>query len=176
MTFIIYLKDNNLEIDAAVCSGLIFLSGLAAINYTDDNNFKLNSVVISLLMAAALFSKYLLIKKGIKKIFLLGIAAILLMIATLSFFSPLILITFGMLVSLFYKKPFVTINDKDVFICKTLGSRSYDWSLFNNIILKDNLLTLDFETNNILQLEVDSPSIELNEAAINIFCKSQLSK
>jgi hypothetical protein len=70
-------------------------------------------------------------------------------------------------------------------------NKHYRWPDFNNIILKDDLLTLDFTTNKILQVEpdwnksVEEGGIELwevgegypeTEQEFNDFCRQQLNK
>ena len=67
----------------------------------------------------------------------------------------------------------------------------YGWSDFDNIVLKDDLLTLDFTTNKILQVEPDwnmsiaaagieswevGESYPETEKEFNDFCKQQLNK
>jgi hypothetical protein len=52
--------------------------------------------------------------------------------------------------------------------------KKYQWNQFSNVILKDNILTLDFKTNKLLQAEVDTKNID--DQAFNTFAKEQLIK
>ena len=52
--------------------------------------------------------------------------------------------------------------------------KKLDWSLLNNVILKDNILTLDFKNNTLLQAEVEKSDV--NEIDFNSFAKSQMEK
>jgi hypothetical protein len=52
--------------------------------------------------------------------------------------------------------------------------KKYQWDEFSNVILKDNILTLDFKNNKLLQAEIANKSI--NEEAFNTFAKEQLNK
>jgi hypothetical protein len=52
--------------------------------------------------------------------------------------------------------------------------KKYQWNEFSNVILKDNILTLDFKNNKILQAQIDTAGI--NEEAFNTFAKDQLNK
>jgi hypothetical protein len=52
--------------------------------------------------------------------------------------------------------------------------KKLDWSLLNNVILKDNILTLDFKNNTLLQAEVERSDV--NEIDFNSFAKSQMEK
>jgi len=51
--------------------------------------------------------------------------------------------------------------------------KDFDWNMFNNVILKDNILTLDFKNNRLIQAEIDK-SHEINERQFNSFAQSQL--
>jgi hypothetical protein len=52
--------------------------------------------------------------------------------------------------------------------------KEFDWNVFDNVILKDNILTLDFKNNKLIQLEIEK-SQNINEQQFNSFAKSQLS-
>ena len=47
------------------------------------------------------------------------------------------------------------------------------WNEFNNVILKDHILTLDFKNNKLIQAEIEK-SLEINEVIFNSFAKAQL--
>jgi|SRR5580704_1514793 hypothetical protein len=62
-------------------------------------------------------------------------------------------------------------------VINQLFKKKYPWSVFNNILLKDGLLTLDFKNNKIFQreaLEEDDP--EAGEDEFNDYCRDQLNK
>lgn len=50
--------------------------------------------------------------------------------------------------------------------------KKYQWDQFSNVVLKDNILTLDFKNNKLLQAEIATTNI--NEDAFNTFAKEQL--
>lgn len=52
--------------------------------------------------------------------------------------------------------------------------KKYEWNELNNVILKDNLLTIDFKNNRIVQAEIMNQDI--NEDEFNAFTKRQLIK
>lgn len=52
--------------------------------------------------------------------------------------------------------------------------KELDWRLFNNVILKDNILTLDYKNNKLLQAEIEENDI--NEIDFNSFAKLQMEK
>jgi hypothetical protein len=174
MKFIIRLKNNNLEIDTSICRALLLLSFLVTFLYKNEANNIINLAIGLVLMLAVLFTKYLLCQLSIKKIVLLTIAAILLFVATYSSTFSLLLLLIGMLSDLLHKTPIITIDATEVRINKILSNKGYNWEEFSNVILKDNLLTIDFANNTILQLEIENSGETINEAELNTFCKACL--
>ena len=66
-----------------------------------------------------------------------------------------------------FSNEFVTIN--------TLFRKKYAWSAFDNVVLKDGLLTLDFRNNRIFQRETtedDEPDADEDE--FNQYCRERL--
>ncbi|MEO5648876.1 MAG: hypothetical protein ABIR03_03010 [Ginsengibacter sp.] len=51
--------------------------------------------------------------------------------------------------------------------------RQFDWSSFSNVLLKDNILTIDFTDNKLLQAEIE-PLQNVNEPQFNSFSKAQI--
>jgi hypothetical protein len=51
--------------------------------------------------------------------------------------------------------------------------KDYSWSAFNNVVLKDNILTLDFKNNHLIQAEVEEPK-NIDEKRFNVFAQEQL--
>lgn len=74
------------------------------------------------------------------------------------------------------KRPLEIGFSADRVVVNTLFKRSYVWSDFNNIILKDGLLTLDFKDNRLLQKEVadDEDEDDADEDEFNDYCRSRL--
>jgi hypothetical protein len=51
----------------------------------------------------------------------------------------------------------------------------YSWSEFSNVMLRDNILTLDFDNNKLIQLEIENEK-NINEVEFNEFAHHQLVK
>ena len=63
----------------------------------------------------------------------------------------------------------------DRVVINTLIKQRHDWSAFNNIILKDGLLTLDFKSNRLIQKEVmDDEEEDADEDEFNAYCQQML--
>jgi hypothetical protein len=61
-------------------------------------------------------------------------------------------------------------------VINTVIRRSYTWTDFTNIILKDNLLTLDFKNNRLFQRETIDEEGDTEEDEFNEYCQEQLNK
>lgn len=58
-------------------------------------------------------------------------------------------------------------------------NRKIAWAELNNVVLRDDLLTIDLKNNSIIQVEVDDEDdeeYEVGEDEFNSYCRTQLSK
>ncbi|MEP6926410.1 MAG: hypothetical protein ABI834_02185 [Ginsengibacter sp.] len=51
--------------------------------------------------------------------------------------------------------------------------KQYEWEMLSNVMLRDNILTIDFKNNKLIQLEIES---NLSEVNFNQFAQQQLFK
>lgn len=58
----------------------------------------------------------------------------------------------------------------------TVFATRHKWSEFNNIVLKDNLLTLDYKNNKLLQRETIDEEGDAEEDEFNDYCRLMLTK
>jgi hypothetical protein len=74
------------------------------------------------------------------------------------------------------KRPLEIGFDRDRVVINTLIRQRHDWSAFNNIVLRDGLLTLDFKSNRLLQREVadDDDDDYADEEEFNAYCQDRL--
>jgi len=73
------------------------------------------------------------------------------------------------------KHPLEVGFTEDMIVINTLFRKKYSWSDFNNIVLKDDLLTLDFKNNKLFQKEVlDDDEPDANEDEFNEYCRRWL--
>ena len=75
------------------------------------------------------------------------------------------------------------MKSKYFHLCKFLGfpvgeafpKKNIQWSELDNVVIKDNVLTIDFKNNNLIQHTFDQSENEtLDEVALNQFVKSHL--
>ena len=62
----------------------------------------------------------------------------------------------------------------DRVVINNLIRKKYSWQAFNNVLLKDGLLTLDFKNNRILQKETLDEEGDAEEEEFNEYCNGQL--
>jgi hypothetical protein len=74
------------------------------------------------------------------------------------------------------KRPLEIGFDRDRVVINTLVKQRFDWTAFNNIVLKDGLLTLDFKNNRLMQKEVadDGDDDDADEKEFNEYCRVRL--
>ena len=171
--FIFRIKDNRLAIDIAILRALLALAAIASLFYRTANPFYINVSVSVILFLLSVFTRMILLKYNIRPVLLTGAAAVLFFITTLSIGFAVTLFIIGMLPAFFYKTPLVEVSNEKVTIKRMIGSSEYEWEQFSNIILKDNLLTLDFKNNKVLQLEVDEKTA-IDQTTFNIFCAGKI--
>lgn len=64
----------------------------------------------------------------------------------------------------------------NIFIKKTnFPAVEYQWNQMSNVMLRDSILTLDFNNNKLIQIEVDNET-NINEVEFNEFAQQQLIK
>jgi len=64
----------------------------------------------------------------------------------------------------------------DSVVIGSLLRRKYKWTDFNNVVLKDDLLTLDFKNNRLLQRETIDEEGDAEEDEFNDYCRERLAK
>lgn len=168
------IKDNGPDLDIVITRAMLALSAIAAIVYRTDDYYFLNLTAAILLVIAAVFIRFLLEKFRIKKFILLLAAAIVLFIATRSFSFAIILLVYGYLVKFLTQKPLVSVSTEGIKLTKLFNTTLHKWADFSNVILKDGLLTLDFQNNKLLQVNIDAGAKPVDELAFNNFCRMQL--
>ena len=84
----------------------------------------------------------------------------------------LICILWGILFRLALQKLQFIFNI-DVVKKENFPKKEFGWNTFSNVMLKDNMLTLDFKNNKILQAEIES-ALNINEEEFNSFACTQI--
>ena len=166
-----HIKNNGPELDITVIRAMLAVSAIATLVYRGEEYIFINILAAMALVLGAIFIKVLLSKYNLSKFGLMVAAAILLLTATRSIAFAAVLLVYGWLLKFLNKKPVLLVSEEGITIKKLLTSPAYPWSDFSNVILKDNLLTLDFKTNKLFQINIDESDTAVEPAAFNAFCK-----
>ena len=130
--------------------------------------------VLLLLMAVMMKTIMDKLKLGDRPL-LIGVAVFLLL-GTFSIVFSLAMLAVGFGAKLLYRQPTISVDEQSISRKKITGTKRYQWRQFENIILKDNLLTLDFRNNKVLQLEIMDQAQPTDESRFKQFCELHLSE
>jgi hypothetical protein len=164
------IKDSGTDLDIIVSRALLGIAATAAAFFQTEGMFILNFLAAGLLILAAIFMNALITKYKLNKLVLLTVGALLLLIATHSIGMALILLAVGYCTKFLTVQAIVTISDNGVTIKKLLINRLHQWTEFSNVIVKDNLLSLDFKSNKLIQLVIEESQPPVDEKAFYEFC------
>jgi hypothetical protein len=91
-----------------------------------------------------------------------------------NYYVVIALVILGIFYHLALQKIKIVFNAEKV-ASLNFPQKDYDWNEFNNVIIKDSILTLDFKNNHLLQAEIEEPE-NINENEFNSFAKAQLNR
>ncbi|CAN5684744.1 hypothetical protein BH11BAC3_BH11BAC3_17660 [soil metagenome] len=169
-----HIKDDGPDIDIIVTRAMLAIAAVACYVYRTDDLIYLNSIAALLLIVLAAFVKTILLKFNIGRLIVLSVAAIILCIATRSIIFGAILLIYGTVIKRFYKKPFIQLSRDGIVIKRLWNGPVQPWTAFNNVMLKDNLLTIDFTNNKLYQVTIEEDMDEFGEEGFNAFCSALL--
>jgi hypothetical protein len=69
----------------------------------------------------------------------------------------------------------IAVTERKIIVPSLLKDRIIHWSELTNLVKKDDLLTLDFKNNKLMQTEVFNNE-DVNEEEFNRFCQQQLAR
>ena len=74
------------------------------------------------------------------------------------------------------KRTTVLFSNDGIHMTRVFKTVIFPWSEMDNVILKDDLLTIDFKTNKIIQVEIVEQGRIVDEAEFNLFCNEHLNR
>jgi cellulose synthase/poly-beta-1,6-N-acetylglucosamine synthase-like glycosyltransferase len=182
MQFSFTLKDNNLKGYNQFTWFLFFLHIIVASVFALNTNDSKTSVSIYVLLGFyALLSIVYFFYRTHKKAFETFSLILALLYANFWFqhvgiIAALIFIAVYLVVTIVKgKRTTVLFSDEEIQLTRVFKTVVFPWSEMENVILKDNLLTIDFKTNKIIQVEIVESARAVDEAEFNRFCTEQLS-
>ncbi|GAC1396679.1 MAG: hypothetical protein NVSMB63_17140 [Sediminibacterium sp.] len=69
--------------------------------------------------------------------------------------------------------PEVAFDETEI-VFNTLPKKRFSWDMLSNVVLKDNLITIDFKNNKLIQKEIESTATLREEQDFNEFCRKML--
>jgi hypothetical protein len=171
------LKDNNQKAYNQFTWFLFFLHLIAAAVFvlnTGDDKVKL-SIYILLGFYSILVITWFILRKHSKAMETFSLIMALLyanfwfqnagIIAVIIF--ALVYITVTLVKG---KSTSVLFTEDGIHLTRLFKTVIFPWTEMDNVILKDNLLTIDFKTNKIIQVEIMENSRMVDETEFNLFC------
>ena len=80
-------------------------------------------------------------------------------------------------IGFYASKKFKVIFSADKILYPSFPVKTFLWSEVSNVILKDNVLTIDLKNNKLIQAVIEKSSAdEIDEAGFNEFCRQQLTR
>ena len=178
--FVFTLKDNNQKAFNSFFWFLFFLHLIAAA-FIAVNTFKSSQTNIPafsiavLLLITAFF--YLFKNKFKQKNYQLVLFALMVLFWVLqAAWLPAVIVAVAIALSIVIlkKKSEAIFSVENIIITKSLFKKTYSWVAIQHTILKDNLLSIDFKNNHLLQVEIAAGNIPIDENVFNQFCYQQL--
>src|ERR1700757_309604 len=172
--FTFVLQENKTNIEIILTRVLLAVAGILVLLFTGTSYYFINIIAAAVLLPASYFVQTIVAKLRCSRTTILLAAAVVVCIATRSFLFTAILLCYAVLLIFLQKNPEVNIDSDTVTVKKLFANEVFRWADFNNIVVKDGLLTLDFTDNKLLQLYIDEAKTAVNEAAFNSFCRERL--
>ncbi len=168
--YTLQIKESRPQLEITLFRALLAFAALTTLVLKTNSNYFINLVAALLLFSSAVFIEFLLVKLSTRKLFLLMVASIIILVATHSIIYSIIFLLAGLLASNFNQSSQIYISKDLIELKKGFFNNTYHWNEFSNIILKDELITMDFINNRLIQLMVDEKSTKINESEFNEFC------
>lgn len=167
------IKADSKDITVPALRSLLGFAVVIALLYRNGQHIFISAAVLILLAAALMLVKTLISRYRVNSIVIACVAAFLLFAATHALIFSVLMIGFSIAIQYAYIEPVANFTPAEISLKKTFLQQTYSWADFNNVVIKDSLLTLDFKNNKVLQLEILD---DADENAFNLFCTEQLLK
>ena len=141
-----------------------------------DNFSSWGSMIIALIGGLSLFGSYYFKKKNERIVFTAVFFMFSLAWLIAGYWIPAILnLLFSFLNLAVFQKAIVNVNENQI-TYPSFPNKTIPWKDLNNIMLKDDLLTIDFKNNKLIQQLIAGSSPKVTEKEFNEFCQHQLNK
>ncbi len=178
--FIFTLKDNNQKAFNSFFWFLLFLHVIIASVIVINTALKYQKIIAVTAIALYFFltaAFYLLKNKFKLKNYQLAVFVLMILFwLAQAAWLPCIIVIAAIVFA--YKilrtKSMAIFSTENIILSKSLFKKEYAWGQISHVVLKDNLLTIDFKNNHLIQVEITTDSYGVNETAFNQFCFGQV--
>ncbi len=174
--FEITLKTNRSEIEIVTTRALLAVAAVASFVYAGEENYYLSIGVGIVLVGLSFYLKTFLNRFKVNRLLLLCFASVLTYITTGTIAFAAVLLVHGLFFELLKKKVWVQIDADAVTVHNIISNKAHNWTSIQNLILKDDILTIDFNNDRLLQSEIIQSKPAIDESTFNKFCFEQLQK
>ncbi len=178
--FLFTLKDNNQKAFNSFFWFLFFLHFIAAAvrAFNATNNYQKNIAASSMAVFLLLTAFFFLFKNKIKQknyqLVLLGLMVLFWLVQAAWLPALIVVMAVSLSFVILKKKSEAIFSAAEIIITRSVFKKNYSWAAVQNVILKDNLLSVDFKNNHLLQVELSTDNMSVDENSFNQFCKRQL--
>lgn len=181
MRYQFILKENNLKAYRSFVWFLLFLHIIAASiigSNTDDPHIKFSLYFLTATYVVISVIYFLCRKKEKALDFYSFFMAILYAnfwlehIGETAFIIFLAVYLFAVTIRL--RKIKILFSEEGVHLDRIVKTMMVPWQKLDNVILKDNVLTIDFKSNKLMQVEIGEAAVQTDELLFNRFCEQQL--
>ena len=178
--YVVVLKNPNRKLIAKTAQLMLLLSLLpfAAAIYSDSNNFL---TYLAAFVSMAFFISALVEKKRKKHAsfaLAVGVTGLgLFFSTTIPYLGQLYLLA-GILEWFFFKNTEVGFSN-DIIVKSGIFPQKIKWSELNNVLIRDDLFTMDFKNNQLFQAYTDDAEdeeYEVGDDEFNEYCKERLNQ
>ena len=178
--FTFTLKDNNQKAFNSFFWFLLFLHVIIASVIVINTVLKYQKIIAVTAIALYFFltAAFYLLKNKLKlknyqlAVFLLMILFWLVLAAWLP--CIIVIAAIGFAYKILQTKSRVIFSTENITLSKSLFKKVHNWAAIANVVLKDNLLTIDFKNNQLIQVELANENMAVDEQQFNQFCKLQV--
>jgi hypothetical protein len=155
----------------------LIINFISILFLTYQNGFtKWGPLILASVAVFAVFASFHFKNKNEKMMFTGAFFLFILAWQTAGYWIPEILNFLFAILNLYaLQTPIVSINENNI-IYPSLPKKKFRWQELNNLILKDDLLTIDLKNNRIIQQQISETSLTIDEKEFNEFCRQQLNK
>ena len=174
--FEITLKTNRSEIETVTTRALLAVAAVASFVYAGEENYYVSIGLGIVLVVLSFYLKTFLNRFKVNRLLLLFIASVFTYITTGTIAFAAVLLVHGLFFELLKKKIWVQVDADVVTVHNIISNKVHNWISIQNLILKDDILTIDFNNDRLLQSEIIQTNPAVDETTFNKFCFEQLQK